>query len=121
MVFAENLEGLVGWRDAFMVKLIDPHLPSNQFVFPSLRYFEPLCLLGRTPCRRWVQTTVMPGYKFKIGQSVHLTGSPLLGAPAGPYQVTQRLPERDGELQYRIKSPTEGHKRVAKESELRRI
>jgi hypothetical protein len=63
----------------------------------------------------------MSEYKFKIGQSVHLTASARSGAPAGPYQITQRMPERDGELQYRIKSPSEGHERVAKESELKRL
>jgi hypothetical protein len=34
--------------------------------------------------------------------------------------VTKRLPEKDGEFQYRIKHPTEPHERLARESELRR-
>jgi hypothetical protein len=45
MVFAENLEDLVGWRDPFMVKLVDPHLPSNQFEFPFLNRRAGVCRL----------------------------------------------------------------------------
>jgi hypothetical protein len=30
----------------------------------------------------------------------------------------QRMPQRDGEFQYRVKSHLEGYERVAKESEL---
>jgi hypothetical protein len=39
-------------------------------------------------------------------------------APAGSYIVTKRLPERDGEVEYRIKHTSEAHERVARESEL---
>jgi hypothetical protein len=60
----------------------------------------------------------MSEYRFKIGQSVNFITRPQLGNPQGPYHVTQRMPERDGEFQYRIKSPSEGYERVAKESEL---
>jgi hypothetical protein len=35
------------------------------------------------------------------------------------YVVTMQLPERDGEFEYRIRSPDEPHERIAKESELR--
>jgi hypothetical protein len=62
----------------------------------------------------------MSEYKFKIGQPVYVSGGHLSGA-AGVYQITQRMPERYGELQYRIKSPIEGHERVVKESELKVI
>jgi hypothetical protein len=34
--------------------------------------------------------------------------------------VTKQLPERDGEFEYRIKSMSEPHERVARESELAR-
>jgi hypothetical protein len=34
--------------------------------------------------------------------------------------VTMQLPERDGEFEYRIRSPDEPHERIARESELRR-
>jgi hypothetical protein len=37
---------------------------------------------------------------------------------AGLYIVIKQLPEKDGELQYRIKHPAERHERIARESEL---
>jgi hypothetical protein len=36
----------------------------------------------------------------------------------GVYVITKQLPERDGELEYRIKRASELHERVARESEL---
>jgi hypothetical protein len=39
-------------------------------------------------------------------------------APGGPYVVTSKLPERDGEFEYRIRSALEEHERLARESEL---
>jgi hypothetical protein len=38
--------------------------------------------------------------------------------PGGVYEVIKRLPGTDGECQYRIKSASEPHERVAGESEL---
>ena len=58
----------------------------------------------------------MPTYKFKIGQTVFL--SPSLGIPGGAYVVTRKLPERDGEFEYRVKSANEPHERVVRESQL---
>jgi hypothetical protein len=66
----------------------------------------------------------MAEHKFKIGQLVyfHPQKSRLVAdAPAGPYQITRRLPAVDGEFQYAIKSTYEDHERVAMESELIRI
>ena len=63
----------------------------------------------------------MAEHKFKIGQLVyfHPQRSRLVaGAPAGPYQITKRLPAVDGEFQYAIRSAYEDHERVAMESEL---
>jgi hypothetical protein len=54
-------------------------------------------------------------HKFKIGQTVFLERS--LAMPGGAY-VTKRLPERDGEFEYRIKSINEPHERVVRESQL---
>lgn len=60
----------------------------------------------------------MVGHKFKIGQSVHYTGSFGRG---GTCKVLQLLPiENDGEFRYRIKSPDETFERVVKENELER-
>jgi hypothetical protein len=64
---------------------------------------------------------VMAEHKFRAGQRVTLT--PNLtnrNAAGGGYVVTRQLPERDGEFEYRIKSMSEPHERVARESELAR-
>jgi hypothetical protein len=58
-------------------------------------------------------------HKFKIGQAVAYRASRVNYAPGGTYLVTAPLPERDGEFEYRIRSPAEPHERTARESELR--
>jgi hypothetical protein len=55
-------------------------------------------------------------YKFNIGQTVFLERS--LVVPGGACVITMRLPERDGEFEYRVKSANEPHERVARESQL---
>ena len=57
-------------------------------------------------------------YKFQIGATVFLERS--LAVPGGSCVVTGQLPERDGEFQYRVKSATEPHERVVRESQLSR-
>ena len=61
----------------------------------------------------------MPTYKFKIGQTVFVEVVRNSNFPAGAYIVTQRMPERDGELEYRVRSSNEPHERVVRESQLR--
>jgi hypothetical protein len=61
----------------------------------------------------------MPTHKFQIGQTVFLI--PSLSIPGGAYVVTRKLPERDGEFEYRVKSLNEPHERVVRESELRDV
>ena len=39
-------------------------------------------------------------------------------AARGAYEILKQLPERDGELRYRIRSAVEEHERIALESEL---
>jgi hypothetical protein len=59
-------------------------------------------------------------HKLHIGQLVEFRpkkGSPISSA-RGAYEILKQLPERDGELQYRIKSAVEEHERAALESEL---
>ena len=60
-------------------------------------------------------------HKFKIGQrlfpSRHRYTSENL--PHGAYVVIKRLPERNGEFEYQIRSLSELHERVAREGELR--
>ena len=59
----------------------------------------------------------MPNHKFKIGQTVYVDRS--LIVPGGAYLITKRLPERDGEFEYRIKSVNEPHERAMLESQIK--
>jgi hypothetical protein len=63
----------------------------------------------------------MSDHKYKIGQTVLYTSGPFgRGATSDSYKVTQLLPQEGDDRQYRIKSPSEPHERVAKESQLKR-
>ena len=63
----------------------------------------------------------MTEHKFRAGQRVMLAAnSANRRAASAAYVVTRRLPERGGEFEYRIKSTSEPHERVARESELAR-
>ena len=63
----------------------------------------------------------MADHKFRIGQKVKLATSIMNRSAIGSiYIVTKRLPERHGEFEYHIKSESEPHERVARESELAR-
>jgi hypothetical protein len=60
-------------------------------------------------------------HKFCLGQRVTLAANVInRRATGGSYVVTKELPERNGEFEYRIKSASETHERVARESELAR-
>jgi hypothetical protein len=60
-------------------------------------------------------------HKFKIGQTVLYTSGPYgRGGSGSVYKVTQLLPQEGDDLQYRIKSASEPHERVVKESQLER-
>jgi hypothetical protein len=59
----------------------------------------------------------MPAYKFQIGQTVFIVPSLFRDSPAATYVVTKKLPERDGELEYCVKSADEPYERVVGESE----
>ena len=63
----------------------------------------------------------MLDHKFNVGQTVFLTPSLGLNMPGGAYIVTKKLPEHDGEFEYRVKSVNEPHERVVRESQLRKI
>lgn len=57
--------------------------------------------------------------RFQPGQSVRVAASPYYRSPAdGEYTVVQRMPDRDGEPQYRIKSAHEAYDRVVREGDL---
>jgi len=62
----------------------------------------------------------MPTHKFKIGQIVLF--SPSLGhnIPRGSYIITKRLPEHDGEFEYRVRSSNEPHERLVRENQLKK-
>jgi hypothetical protein len=63
----------------------------------------------------------MPEHKFRTGQRVTLAATfANWRSGSGGYVVTKQLPERGGEFEYRIKSVSEPHERVARESELAR-
>jgi hypothetical protein len=58
-------------------------------------------------------------HKFKVGQSVQYTSGPHgRGTSSGAYKITQLLPSEGDDYQYRIKSASEPHERVVKESQL---
>ncbi len=59
----------------------------------------------------------MSDHKFKVGQLVNYT--PLGGGQRDVYQIMQLVPPVDDEPQYRIKSETEPHQRIVKESQLK--
>jgi hypothetical protein len=58
-------------------------------------------------------------HKFKIGERLFPVRSVGLNVPDGAYVVVKRLPMRDGEFEYQIKSVTEPDERVVRESQLR--
>lgn len=60
-------------------------------------------------------------HRFKVGETVRMAATISLRAPS-PHQfkVLRQLPERGGEVQYRIKSPSEQFERVAAESALQK-
>ena len=58
-------------------------------------------------------------HKFKLGERLFPARSVDLNVSAGAYVVIKRLPMRDGEFEYQIKSVTEPDERVVRESQLR--
>ncbi len=60
----------------------------------------------------------MPTHKFKIGQTVFIKSARHDNLPGGAYVITHKMPERDGEFEYRVKGMTEPHERVVRESQL---
>ena len=57
-------------------------------------------------------------HKFHVGESVILMPAISRNVPGGVYEVTKQLPHDGREFEYRIKSATEEHERVAREGEL---
>jgi hypothetical protein len=58
-------------------------------------------------------------YKYKIGERLFPARSCGLSVLKSAYVVVKRLPMRDGEFEYQIRSLTEPDERVVHESQLR--
>ncbi len=66
-----------------------------------------------------VRSPVLRAHKFRVGQTVLYTSSPISRPGAsGTYKVVKLLPSDGDDYQYRIKNPGEAFERVAKESQL---
>jgi hypothetical protein len=64
-------------------------------------------------------STALRTHKFRVGQTVFYTSSPISRPGAsGSYKVVRLLPSDGEDYQYRIKNPGEAFERVAKESQL---
>ena len=64
-------------------------------------------------------SAVARSHRFRVGQTVFFTSSPISRPGAsGSYQVVRLLPSDGEDYQYRIKNPGEAFERVAKESQL---
>jgi hypothetical protein len=57
-------------------------------------------------------------HKFKIGQRL-FPARVASNVPHGAYIIVKRLPERDGECEYQIRSVVNPDERVVRESQLR--
>jgi len=69
---------------------------------------------------RTIRQNTPVNHRFAIGNVVRLTQViPSGNAVPGPYEILAQLPEREGELQYRIKSDREPYQRIVKEDELK--
>ncbi len=66
-----------------------------------------------------VSASGLQTHKFRVGQTVFYTSSPITRPGAsGSYKVVRLLPSDGDDYQYRIKNPGEAFERVAKESQL---
>jgi len=66
-----------------------------------------------------VRSPILRTHKFRVGQTVLYTSSPITRPGAsGTYKVIKLLPSDGEDYQYRIKNPGEAFERVAKESQL---
>lgn len=65
------------------------------------------------------RSPVLRTHKFRVGQTVLYTSSPISRPGAsGTYKVVKLLPSDGDDYQYRIKNAGEAFERVAKESQL---
>jgi hypothetical protein len=65
------------------------------------------------------RTQALRTHRYRVGQTVFYTSSPISRPGAsGSYKVVRLLPADGEDYQYRIKNPGEAFERVAKESQL---
>jgi hypothetical protein len=65
------------------------------------------------------ETRMNTTHLFTIGTWVHFKASgPALNRALGAYEILDRLPGENGQLQYRLKSALERYQRIAKEADL---
>jgi hypothetical protein len=63
----------------------------------------------------------MTPHSFAVGQKVELVPGRNDGnVPRGTFMVQRLLPNDDSDREYRVRSVTDGHERVVRESQLRR-
>ena len=61
----------------------------------------------------------MNDHRFAVGEMVRFSpGSQMQATLRGTYTIVRLLPAEHNDQQYRIKSTTDGHERVVKESQL---
>jgi hypothetical protein len=66
-----------------------------------------------------MRTSPLRAHRFRVGQTVLYTSSPISRPGAsGTYKVVKLLPSDGDDYQYRIKNTGEAFERVAKESQL---
>ena len=80
---------------------------------------EPITISAVTVAQVVARTSGLRSHKYRVGQTVFYTSSPISRPGAtGSYQVVRLLPSDGDDYQYRIKNPGEAFERVAKESQL---
>jgi hypothetical protein len=68
---------------------------------------------------RWSGGMELNTHRFKVGQSVRFNASTARRfSSSASFKIVKLLPPEGDHQQYRIKSPSEAHERIAKENEL---
>ena len=94
-------------------RIADASAARRSRVRPRMDYIIAGAVM-RTP-----HADAVASHRFAAGHMVRLSRAiPLRNAAAGNYEVLAQLPERDGDLQYCIKSDREPYQRIVKEGEL---
>ena len=89
--------------------------PKNGISIAAITVALPTTL----PSQVAVRSPLLRAHKFRVGQTVLYTSSPISRPGAsGTYKVVKLLPSDGDDYQYRIKNPGEAFERVAKESQL---